>query len=83
MIHELDCNSSDIKVIMGPSIHECCYEVNDELLNIVKTSFGQEYCKGKNIALHGINIKLLKDVGIKNITVSDICTKCSNEPYQL
>ena len=39
MMNELGCDASNIKVVMGPSIHKCCYEVSDELLNIVKTSF--------------------------------------------
>ncbi len=81
MINELGCNANNIKVIFGPSIHSCCYEVSDELLNIVKTSFGEKFCIGKNIDLKGINIKLLEEVGIRHINVSNICTKCSNEPF--
>ena len=81
MMHELGCIANNIKVIMGPSIHSCCYEVSDELLDIVKTSFGEKFCKGKNIDLHGINIMLLEEVGIRHIRISDICTKCSDEPF--
>ena len=81
MMNELGCLANNIKVIMGPSIHTCCYEVSDELVNIVKTSFGEKFCKGNNIDLHGINVKLLEEVGIKHIRVSEICTKCSNEPF--
>jgi hypothetical protein len=81
MIENFSCEPKDIKVIMGPSIQKCCYEVNDELLKIVETSFGKEFCIGKNIDLQGINKKLLENLGIKNIDISDICTKCSNEPY--
>jgi YfiH family protein len=81
MMNELGCIADNIKVIMGPSIHTCCYEVSDELVNIVKTSFGEKFCKGNNIDLHGINIMLLEEVGIKHIRVSEICTKCSNEPF--
>lgn len=81
MINELGCKVENMKVIMGPSIHECCYEVNDELLQIVKTSFGEKFCKEKNIDLHGINIMLLENLGIRHIRVSDICTKCSSEPF--
>ena len=81
MINKLGCNANNIKVIFRPSIHSCCYEVSDELLNIVKTSFGEKFCIGKNIDLQGINIKLLEEVGIRHINVSNICTKCSNEAY--
>ena len=81
MINELGCHPNNIKVIMGPSIHTCCYEVSDELVQIVKTSFGEKFCKGRNIDLHGINVMLLEEVGIRNIRISEVCTKCSNEPF--
>ena len=81
MIENFACEAKDIKVIMGPSIQKCCYEVNDELLKIVKTSFGEEFCIGNNIDLQGINKKLLENLGIKEIQISNICTKCANEPY--
>lgn len=81
MIDKFLCKPSDIEVIMGPSIGKCCYEVNDELKNIVKTSFGKEFIKGNNIDLQGINTMLLNDIGVVNISIANICTKCSNEPY--
>ena len=81
MIENFGCIPSDIKVLMGPSIQKCCYEVNDELLKIVEISFGKEFCIGNNIDLQGINKMLLQNIEINNIQISDICTKCSNEPY--
>lgn len=45
MINEFACDKNNIKVIMGPSIQKCCYEVNDELAQIVKTSFGENFVK--------------------------------------
>lgn len=81
MIENFDCVVDDIKVIMGPSIQKCCYEVNEELLNIVKKSFGKEFCIKNNIDLQGINKMLLNKIGINNIEISEICTKCSNKPY--
>jgi polyphenol oxidase len=81
MMNELGCHPNNIKVIMGPSIHTCCYEVSDELVQIVKTSFGEKFCKGRNIDLHGINVMLLEEVGIRNIRISEVCTKCSDEPF--
>ncbi|KLE05051.1 peptidoglycan editing factor PgeF [Aliarcobacter butzleri] len=81
MIENFSCKTENIKVIMGPSIQKCCYEVNDELKNIVEKSFGKEFVIGNNIDLQGINKKLLENLGIKNIEISDICTKCSNKPF--
>lgn len=81
MIDDFNCLTSDINVIMGPSIQKCCYEVNDELLNIVTKSFGEEFCHGRNIDLQGINKMLLKKLGISSVEISKICTKCSNQAY--
>ncbi|MCT7564985.1 peptidoglycan editing factor PgeF [Aliarcobacter butzleri] len=81
MIENFSCKTENIKVIMGPSIQKCCYEVNDELKNIVEKSFGKKFVIGNNIDLQGINKKLLENLGIKNIEISDICTKCSNKPF--
>ena len=81
MIEDFSCKTENIKVIMGPSIQKCCYEVNDELKNIVEKSFGKEFVIGNNIDLQGINKKLLENLGIKNIENSSICTKCSNKPF--
>ncbi|MFW0695289.1 peptidoglycan editing factor PgeF [Aliarcobacter butzleri] len=81
MIENFSCKTENIKVIMGPSIQKCCYEVNGELKNIVEKSFGKEFVIGNNIDLQGINKKLLENLGIKNIEISSICTKCSNKPF--
>jgi YfiH family protein len=81
LIEVFDCKVEDIKVIMGPSIQKCCYEVSEELIDIVKNSFGEEFCDGRFIDLQGINKKLLNNLGIYNIEISEICTMCSNEPY--
>jgi len=83
MIEEFNCNVQDVKINLGPSIQKCCYEVSSELVQIVKNSFGAEFVKGRLIDLQGINIKQLKDIGVKeeNISTSNICTKCSDKNY--
>lgn len=81
MMEEFGCNPQDIKVTLGPSIQACCYEVSDELAQIVRQSFGEEFVNGRNIDLQGINCKLLNDLNITNIDVVTVCTKCSNENF--
>jgi len=81
MIKELECKVEDINAYFGPSIQKCCYEVSPELENIAIKSFGKEFCKNRYLDLQGINVKQLNDIGVMNIEVSNICTKCSNEPY--
>lgn len=74
-------DTEDIKVVFGPSIQKCCYEVSEELIAIVKKSFGKKFIYGKNIDLQGINKMLLEKKGVKNIEISSICTKCTEKPY--
>lgn len=81
MIEQLGCKAENIEVILGPSIQKCCYEVNTQMAQIVETSFGKEFTNGRLIDLQGINKKLLNNIGIKNISISKICTKCSEEEF--
>ena len=80
-IEKFSSKPENISAILGPSIQKCCYEVNEELANIVKNSFGKEFVKQNHIDLQGINKKQLNSLGIKNIEISTICTKCSDKPY--
>jgi YfiH family protein len=80
-IEKFSSKPENISAILGPSIQKCCYEVNEELANIVKNSFGKEFVKQNHIDLQGINKKQLNIIGIKNIEISTICTKCSDKPY--
>jgi len=81
MIKEFNCEAKDIEVVLGPSIQKCCYEVSQELVDIVIKNFGLEFVEKRYIDLQGINKKLLTQKGVKKTTISDICTKCSGEQY--
>lgn len=81
MIDEFSCNVENISVYFGPSIQKCCYEVSNELATIVTNSFGQEFEENRFIDLQGISKMQLKSLGVENIEISDICTKCSEKPY--
>ncbi|MEA2018981.1 MAG: peptidoglycan editing factor PgeF [Campylobacterota bacterium] len=83
MMKDYSSNPNNIEIILGPSIQKCCYEVSQELVNITSKKFGDKFVNNRNIDLQGINKKQLLEKGIKkeNINISDICTKCSNQPY--
>ena len=80
-IEKFSSNPEDINVVFGASIQKCCYEVSEGLSKIVENSFGKEFVKNNYIDLQGINKKQLNDLGIKNIEISNICTKCGDKPY--
>ena len=81
MIKEFSCNPQDIFVRMGPSIQQCCYEISEDLKNIVIKSFGQKFLNGRHLNLQELNKQQCIQVDVKNIEISNICTKCSNKQY--
>ena len=80
-IEKFSSNPEDINVVFGASIQKCCYEVSEDLSKIVENSFGKEFVETNYIDLQGINKKQLNDLGIKNIEISNICTKCGDKSY--
>ena len=83
MKEDFHCDPKDIEIVLGPSIEKCCYEVSEKLASQTSKLFGDKYVDGRNIDLQGINKKQLLEIGAKeeNITITQICTKCSGEPY--
>lgn len=83
MINQFHCKPENIKVIMGPSIQKCCYEVSQDMANEAIDIFGKEFVDKRNLNLQAINKKQLINLGIKEkkITQSTVCTKCSNQAY--
>lgn len=83
MKKNFNSNMKNIQVTLGPSIQKCCYEVSEEMAREVEYKFGKEYVNHRNIDLQGINKKQLLSEGVleDNITISPICTQCSNQPY--
>lgn len=81
MKKSFNTNFEDLYVYLGPSIQKCCYEVSYELEEIVTTTYGKEFSNNRYIDLQGINKKQLNDIGIFDIEISNICTRCSKKPY--
>lgn len=81
MMKHFNSKKENIEVILGPSIQKCCYEVSKDLAQIVNSSFGNTFVNERMIDLQGINKQQIESLGVKNITISNVCTKCSNEPY--
>lgn len=76
-------------VAIAPSIGPCCYEVDDIVINKLKTQFENweqlVRPKGKkwNLDLWQTNRLQLEKIGVegKNIIVSKICTACNKELF--
>ncbi|OWZ84141.1 peptidoglycan editing factor PgeF [Natranaerobius trueperi] len=87
-ILELGGNVEDIKVIIGPSIGVCCYQVGDELYKKAQgLSYKSEIFLKKQSGLYldlwKTNFLQLQEAGvlIKNIMVSNMCTFCNYDIF--
>lgn len=77
-----------IKAFIAPSIGMCCYEVDSEVFEKLKStvnSSDKNTFMEKNgkyfVDLKKVNAIQLMESGIKDIVVSSYCTKCSNDIF--
>ena len=85
------CDPADIIAGIGPSIGPCCYEVGEEVRQVVEQSFGttegfliyHTHSKKPHFDLWYANHKQLTDLGVKplNIETSQLCTKCRQDLF--
>lgn len=88
---EFNSALSDIKVVIGPAIGGCCYEVDDTVMDQVKPFLNllskkaiTVKCNRKyQIDLKQINFDLLNQAGIRSehIEVSEWCTSCNTDLF--
>lgn len=79
----------DIKVVIGPSLGQCCFEVDKDVADIFldKDKKFEQFMIKRGIKYHfdlwEINKYLLMSKGIKNenIEISGLCTKCRNDLF--
>jgi len=82
MLERYSSQASDIKVVLGPSIRECCYQVGDEFRDHfpshVKEREGSLYAD-----VVGANRDQLLQAGVprENILDSGICTCCHKDYF--
>lgn len=89
MKEEFGTNPKDMVVTIGPTIGRCCYEVDEPVAEKFRVLDGLDSSKfvfpkggGKYLLdLSETNRQILISAGIENsnITVSDVCTRCSSD----
>lgn len=82
-IQDLGSKIEDIRVVIGPTVGDCCYDVGEDIAAqfstaSVVTRDGKIYL---NIAKH--NYLKLRDIGIRaeNIDFFPFCTKCNDKHF--
>ena len=87
MMREYGTTVNDILVLLGPAIHGCCYEINEEIATeaITKGYLDAVVRKEKKVYLDVNTILLiqLNNLGIppECIEVIDHCTSCQSDTY--
>lgn len=86
-----DCQPKDIVVAIGPSIGQCCFQVDDPVvkefrqkLNFANDVIQPDKEDGRyKIDLWKTNAMLLKSAGVlqQNIEIAYLCTKCNHELF--
>lgn len=94
LCREYGVSPNDIRAVIGPCIHKCCYEVGEDLKTAVEQRLGADIAElfvapipdkeGKYFCdLVGLNKHLLLGLGIaeSNLEVIDLCTCCRPELF--
>ena len=92
MSQTFGCQPSSIKAAIGPSIGVCCYEVGQEVIDMLKgtigdsadaciTSRGGNHSEKYMLDLKEANRIMLLEAGLQDISISDECTSCSGTKY--
>ena len=70
---------SDFSVVIGPHIHSCCYQVEEERISYFTNQFGSScIIPPNNLSLAQANVNLLLEAGVPedNILCCSDCTCC-------
>ncbi|MEI8377622.1 MAG: peptidoglycan editing factor PgeF [bacterium] len=84
MIDTMGIHPKDISVAIGACISECCFEVSDEVKEVLEYSLEGEYddiYAGNKMDLKKINAYQVMEKGIMDIDVMEYCTSCSNDLF--
>lgn len=87
MVKDFSSNPADIKVLIGPAISLCCYDVGEDVLEkLTRTVEDKDGIFEKRdgkffVDLKEINKRQLLEAGVKEIDVCPYCTVCDNDLF--
>jgi len=76
-------DASDIICAIGPSIGQCCFEVDEDVAMMFDERFCEKHGEKYHIDLWGVIHSQLDSAGISkdNITLANICTCCNGSEF--
>ncbi len=77
--------SENLQIALGPSIHGCCYEINETIAKETEDKGYPEALRRENgkvfLDVNTILLKQLDELKIENVEASDHCTSCRCDEY--
>ena len=83
MRREFGCDMGDVLCAVGPSIGQCCFEVDGDVAEQFPARFTEPRGAKYHVDLWGVIHAQLRDAGVKedNITLAGICTCCNGDEF--
>ncbi len=87
MQREFGCRAADIRVVIGPSIGPCCYQVGEEVLEAAQSAFSaparffEHKENGLYFNLWQANFWQAQAAGAAQIVGSQLCTACNTHHF--
>ena len=83
MCKEFGSKPHNIKVLIGPAISLCCYEVGEDVFSALMETVSDKsgLFKDRHVDLKKINARQLEEIGVKNIDICPYCTSCDNDLF--
>ncbi|MDO4531118.1 MAG: peptidoglycan editing factor PgeF [Bacillota bacterium] len=90
MMREFGTDPADVTAAIGPSIGKCCFQMDEPVLRLFQENIPwtedvverDPSAEGKyKMDLWECNRRLLAEMGVKEIEISHLCTKCDQERF--
>lgn len=84
---EFGSRPADIRMVIGPSIGPCCYQVGDDVRHAAQTAFDEpeplfdHRPDGMYFDMWQANRRQARQAGIAQVTVSELCTACRTDEF--
>lgn len=85
---EFGIGSGNLTAVIGPSIKNCCYEVEQDVSSLFKERFDNtsQYLSNKGHSKYLLDLSIanriqLQAAGVGKVEILNICTKCDNRFY--
>lgn len=74
-------NKDNLKVILGPGIRECCFEVSSEVFVLFSDDYRIMRDDKYFIDIRGLILDELKRFGVKYVLDNSVCTACNTDMF--